>query len=392
LPPAFGANARRLLPPPHGFFTPLPKEFGSLVRVQGDIVEVVLDRTGERLTRRLVPGADVFHHGGPGTLADFAPGDRLWVVMEGDAKRNKRADIRLLADEISVQEIHTEWSVLKAVDLRSGMITLAPPAAAGTKEPVPPLRLRVLPAARIWLGSAAAAVTDLRPGISVRIQTRHEASGYAIALIADAAGFAALQADQRRTLDRQLAHEGLPGSAAAGLIAGDWEVVVDRTGSPWARALSAGDAIRLAHADATKARPIPATVRSIHPWGERTLVVLTPDVPAPPPPAARPARVRLLTPPPRTGVLPPGLGRAQATPERIDWILSTIYCTCSNSNDVCTGQLYTLFLCKTTACPMPKVMRGKLAAWIAAGKTDAEILHLIEQEQGPRCRKMHLIK
>jgi hypothetical protein len=37
-------------------------------------------------------------------------------------------------------------------------------------------------------------------------------------------------------------------------------------------------------------------------------------------------------------------------------------------------------------------MRGKLAAWIAAGKTDAEILHLIEQEQGPRCRKMHLIK
>jgi hypothetical protein len=92
------------------------------------------------------------------------------------------------------------------------------------------------------------------------------------------------------------------------------------------------------------------------------------------------------------GDLPPGLGRATATDERIEWILASIYCTCGNSNDVCTGQLYTLSLCSPKGCPMPKFMRGKLAAWMEESKTDAEILKLIETEQGPQCHRMHLVK
>src|SRR5437867_436302 len=122
-----GRAATRLQPPPHGFFTALPKEFGYLVRFDGDSVEVVLDRTQARLRRKLLPGADVFHHGGPGTLADFSPGDRLWLVMEGNARRGERGDIRLLADELSVQAIHSEWCRLEKLDVGSGQLVLLQP-------------------------------------------------------------------------------------------------------------------------------------------------------------------------------------------------------------------------------------------------------------------------
>jgi hypothetical protein len=96
--------------------------------------------------------------------------------------------------------------------------------------------------------------------------------------------------------------------------------------------------------------------------------------------------------PPEIGALPPGLGRKRPADERIDWILASIYCTCSNGGDVCTGQVYTLSLCDPKACPMPRATRAKLAAWIAGGLTDDAILKRIEQEQGPRCRRLHLIR
>jgi hypothetical protein len=389
--PACGAAARRLEPPPHGFFTGLPKEYGRLLHLDGASMEVVLDRTGERLTRKLLPGADLFRHGAPATPADFAPGDRVWVVMEGSARRGERGDVRFLADEISVQEIHTEWYALKEIDPERGTLTIeASPPAPGKAASL--VRLTALPALKVRLGARAGKLSDLAPGVALRFQTRYENGTFGVTVLADAAGFEALGAEQRRALDRQLAREGLPGTAAGGLITGDWEVVVDRAGALWARSLSPEDTVRLRREDPPNAPAMSAAVRSVHPWGERTLVVVTPRPAAAPPPAAPPARVRLLMERPRAGALPPGLGRATAPSDRIDWILASIYCTCSNRNDVCTGQLYTLSLCHPTGCPMPKYMRGKLAAWIADGKSDAEILKLIESEQGPNCHRMHLVK
>ena len=39
--------------------------------------------------------------------------------------------------------------------------------------------------------------------------------------------------------------------------------------------------------------------------------------------------------------------------ERIEWFLASIYCTCKVTNDICTGDFYTLSSCNPNGCGMP---------------------------------------
>jgi hypothetical protein len=197
------------------------------------------------------------------------------------------------------------------------------------------------------------------------------------------------RAAQYRQMAQRLAKEGIPGEIVAQRESGaDAAMLLYRPGGDWARALQPGDPVRVAVGSA----PVDATVRKVQPWGEKTRLAVAF---AGSPPALRqrqPARLFLAQLSETLPQLPAGLGRSRSKEERIDWLLSSIYCTCGQGPDSCTGHLYTLIMCHPKSCPMPAMVREKLGALIDQGKSDAEVIAQLEKEQGPLVRQIHLRK
>ena len=123
-------------------------------------------------------------------------------------------------------------------------------------------------------------------------------------------------------------------------VAGEADVMLDHEAMRWGRSLRPGDKVSLA-ADP----PIPAVVKEVRPWRERTqvrLVINGVDI------AELTAGQRTalkMTPPPKEvqeSDYPPDLGRKRTKEERVEWFLASIYCTCKVGGDICTGDFYTL--------------------------------------------------
>src|SRR5262249_186826 len=149
----------------------------------------------------------------------------------------------------------------------------------------------------------------------------------------------------------------------------------------WGRSLKPGDKVTL-----QTVPPSPAVVKYVRPWRERTqlrLVVAGGDL------AEMNLGQRLLmrmdTPSPDVDLahLPPDLDRPRSTEDRIDWFLSSIYCTCQVRGDVCSGHFYTLASCNPNGCAAPNAMRKQLAGLIEQNLTDRQIFEVLIKEHGP---------
>src|SRR5262249_48859091 len=94
-----------------------------------------------------------------------------------------------------------------------------------------------------------------------------------------------------------------------------------------------------------------------------------------------------------TAQLPPDLDQPRTKPERVEWFLASIYCTCKVKGDGCTGHFYTLASCNPNACGMPNQMRKTVAALVDKGLTDKQIFEelLKMKEHGPDLLRAHLI-
>lgn len=387
--PGAGAAARQapqFKPPDHGFFTALPKHFARLEKFDPARRELtlVLEKDGQTITRQARPDADFIRHGGLGLLAELRPGDRLWVVFDKGASREDLKEVRFLTDEVGLQTIHGHWFTVDGVAAGERTLTVRPPAK--TAE-APPQTLKLARDVRVLKGERRGGPDLLAAGDRVRTQSRFEDGEYRVAEILDQAALERDAARQRRRLEEVLAREGVPGEVqAVQTPLREAALLLYRPGSNAARLLRPGDRIRVSAGEKRVSLP----VKQIKPWGEKTSVTVELPVGAPelmPGQAIRfflgRARVE--------GELPPGLGRATEKNERVEWLLASIYCTCGQGPDTCTGHLYTLAMCEPVRCPMPSMVRGKLEGWIDGGKTDAEILALLLQEQGPLVRQIHLL-
>ena len=141
--------------------------------------------------------------------------------------------------------------------------------------------------------------------------------------------------------------------------------------------------------------PIPAVVRQLCPWRERTQLLfqvkgsdelgLTVG-----------RRVALKRAAPQADVddaqLPAGLDGRRTRAERIEWFLASIYCTCGVPGDICTGHFYTLASCNPNGCGMPNHMRKEIAALIDKGLSDEQIFEDLLKDQGPNLLKPHLMR
>ena len=166
------------------------------------------------------------------------------------------------------------------------------------------------------------------------------------------------------------------------------EFMLDHEAMRWGRSLKLGDTVTL-----QAAPPIPAVVKHMSPWRERTqvrLVVHSKDLAD----LALGQRLALrMEPPPAeadTAGLPLDLDRPRTKAERIDWFLSSIYCPCGVKGDNCTGDFYTLASCNPNGCGMPNFMRKVIADKMDRGMTDKQILEELLKEHGPNLMRQHL--
>jgi hypothetical protein len=166
--------------------------------------------------------------------------------------------------------------------------------------------------------------------------------------------------------------------------------VLDHETMRWARSLQRGDKVVLV-ADP----PIEAVVKEVEPQREKTrvrLVIHSIDSSE----LETGGRVFLKMPAPAAAIenspYPPDIDRVRTKGERVEWFLSSIYCTCSVGKDTCTGDFYTLASCNPNGCGIPNVTRKLIAQKIDQGKSNREIFDELRKQRGPLVTRPHLVK
>ena len=358
------------------FLKLLPKHFAKLVTVNEQAREVSLLIEGELVPKiwTLVPDAELKVCGWWGRLEQFKSSDRVWVWFKLNRQKQPIA-VCMLADELSEQDMHCDG--LAFDDRMNDRVTFL--AAKGSS------RVGKASNAEIYFGDQRQQIGDLARNAHYYIQQSDDE----IRLILDKTAFERRRNEQKTWLASRWAKDGLPGSVAfLHNFSGEIDLILDHEAMRWGRSLKPGDEVSL-----VRDPPIRALVKSVAPWRERTqlrLVVngldqdeLTPG-----------QRVTLRIPEPPATVTnspwPSDLGRARTNPERVEWFLSSIYCTCSIGGDVCTGHFYTLSSCNPNGCGMPDQTRQLLTKKIEQGLNDQQIFDELLQERGPNLVRPHL--
>src|SRR5438094_1259787 len=296
------------------FLRSVPKYFATLKGVDAAQHHVTLLIEGESLPKvwPLVPDAEIKRAGWWGRLDHLSVDDRVWVWFETDRQRQPRA-VSMICDELSEQEIHGGGVVLEA---RQGNdLTLKP--AVGKNRTVRATQ------SEVFRGSAKATLDEFKKGDKIYVQTKPEGAR----LILDTAAFAIRKDEQKAALRKIWTERGLPGTVLfLHRFSGEMDFILDHEAMRWGRSLKPGDAVRLQIAP-----PIPAVVKQLKPWRERTevrLVVAAADMGDLTPGQ----RLALHMSPPAGDVdraqLPPDLDRPRSKPERIEWFLASMYCPC----------------------------------------------------------------
>lgn len=348
------------------FLRSVPKHFATLKAIDAGKRQVTLLVEGEMQPRvwQLVPDAEIKVLGWWGRLDDFQIGDRVWVWLKTDRKKQPVA-ISMLADEPSEQEIHGGVTLTGVED---GGLSIK--NAYGKTQ-----RLK------------AKAPATSKTGAAIFFQSQ----GDVARLIMTKEEFEKAREQQKDKLRQRWARDGLPGTVAfVHVFSGEMDLILDHETMRWARSLQVGDAVTLAGQP-----PIKALVKSVQPWRERTqvrLVVHSLDLAD----LSAGDRLLLLRKPPAlevdTALLPPDIDRPRTSKqERLDWFLASIYCTCGVRGDRCTGHFYTLASCNPNACGMPNQMRQQLAEKIDQGLTDRQIFEQLLKDHGPELVRPHLL-
>jgi hypothetical protein len=370
------------------FLRSVPKRFAVLEACDPAAARVTLRLEGDKQAKAwpVVADAEIKVAGWWGRLDQFQAGDRVWVWFKTDRAKQPVA-VSMLADELSEQDIHGDG--LRVESCTDSRLTVVLPWGPHWKL--------ALDGSELYRGKDRASPAGLRPGEKVYMQSTPRPEGARARLILDPAAFEARRAAQRAALRRRWTEDGLPGTVTfLHVFSGEMDAMLDHEAQRWGRSLRPGDKVSLVELPREGGKapaPIPAVVRDVHPWRERTqlrLVVNGVDQAD----LAIGERVRLRMTPPSaetdTALLPPDVDRPRGREERLEWFLCTVYCPCPVAGDICTGDFYTLASCNPNGCGMPHGMRARIAKEIDQGKTDRQILEGLVKMYGPGLLRQHL--
>jgi hypothetical protein len=373
------------------FLRGVPKRFATLKAVDVARHRVTLLVQGETLAKvwALTPDAEVKVAGWWGRLDQFTLGDRVWAWFKTN-RADQPVAIFMLADELSEQDMHGPALTIKAV--AGGEITVQPTrgkprVVKTTKRTFSVLTAKEAPQ-KGKKGDPdltyVASVKGLKAGQKTYLQCAGKQARYFIT----PAAFEIVRKKQKVALRKRWLKDGLPGTVTFLHLSGEMDFMLDHEAMRWGRSLKAGDKVSL-----LASPPIPALVKDVRPWRERTQLRLVmkgadqADLVV-----GQRLGLRMKAPPQEveTSDLPPDLGRRKTKKERVEWFLASVYCPCGVTGDGCTGDFYTLASCNPNACGMPNFMRKKVAAKIDKGLSDKQIFEELVKEYGRNLVRPHL--
>src|SRR5947209_2835486 len=235
------------------FLRRVPKRFAMLKALDPARRTVTLLIEGESLPKvwPLIPDGEVKVAGWWGRLDQLQVGDRVWVWFKTDRAKQPLA-IAVLADELSEEDMHGPGVQVEARG--EDAITLKPVKGAS--------RVSRTAKAELRRGAAKAALDTLKPGEKVYVQSTADG----VRLILDPAAFEAGRLAQKAALRQRWIAEGLPGTASVvHTFSGEMDLLLDHEAMRWGRSLKPGDKVTL-----QASPPIPAVVKDVHAWRERT--------------------------------------------------------------------------------------------------------------------------
>jgi hypothetical protein len=196
--------------------------------------------------------------------------------------------------------------------------------------------------------------------------------------------------EQQAWLRARWIRDGLPGTLTFHhVFSGELDFTLDHEAMRWARSLQAGDVVHL-----QASPPIKGVVKTVTQWRERTVVRLVVGELESSELTIGQRLTLKMSPPPEAAdrsPYPPDIDRPRSKPERIEWILASIYCTCGVDKDICTGHFYTLASCNPNGCGLPNRTRKELEEKIDHGLTDRQIFDALLKERGPLLLQPHLL-
>src|SRR5262249_14380006 len=110
-------------------------------------------------------------------------------------------------------------------------------------------------------GPNQAGLNTIQPGEKLYLQS----TDINARLVLDPAAFEARRAEEEAFLRKRWIEEGLPGTVLFLHMSCEMEYMLDHEAQRWGRSLKPGDKVTL-----RTAKPIPAVVKSVRPWRERT--------------------------------------------------------------------------------------------------------------------------
>jgi hypothetical protein len=323
----------------------------------------------------LIDDAEIKIDGWWGRLDQLTPGERVWVWMKTNRKKEPVA-IAMLADDLSQQDIHGVG--LTVVKNAGGKLIVKPETGAN--------RSLTIEGAISFRGEKEVKAGSFVAGDKVFAKSIHDRA----VLLLDPPAFELRRAQQRQILRKRWLEQGLPGSLSfLHVFSGEMDLTLDHETMRWGRSLKRGDKVKL-----LVKPPIAAVVKSVRPWRERTqvrLVAKSQDLAD----LRTGERLNLsMNAPPsdvENGKYPPDIDQPRPQGERIDWFLASVYCTCGVRGNTCTGHFYTLASCNPNGCGQPNAVRKQIAAMIASGLSDRQIFDKLLQQHGPGLTQPHLL-
>ena len=376
---------------PHGNLDVGVRHFAILkaVDVSRQTVSLLVDGETEPGEWPLSRGAEVLYSGWWGRLDQFRVGDRVWIWFETDRAKRPLA-ISLLADELSEQDLYAPLKVKVVGDSGTDQANVVLEIAKGGQSA---LRTVNVANAEVHRENRKGTHDGLKVGEIFHVQT----TGEVARLILDPATFETQRIEQKAILRKRWMDEGLPGTVVFDHTERhELELMLDHEGMRWSRSLKPGDKVTLQTSHSIQ--PMPAEVRGLRPWRERTQVLVMVDgLDGSPLTAGQRVSLRMAAPPVAVkdgndDRYPTGLGPSRGKPERIEWLVSNVYCSCM-MHDECAGHLFTLAACDAagkTPCGLAKRTREVISERIEQGYSDRQIFDELLKDRGTKLLRPHL--
>ena len=157
----------------------------------------------------------------------------------------------------------------------------------------------------------------------------------------------------------------------------------------WARTLWPGDLVTVATDTGTSVEVTVVAVQPVHEKTELHLIIEGVDQESLR--LGQPIRVRMERPRLWDDETPADAGRFTDRDARLNWLLSSIYCTCGNTGDVCAGHFYTLASCNDRLCHLPAQTSKSVGKMIDDGRSDTQILEQLRKDRGSLLFRQHIV-